>query len=164
MVLPTVGKKNGHQPELEALVLEINRATLRLEDCSDRLRKHTASKSEHGSETVTRKHDELRDWVHGQLEKLTQERDMRTLEKVQSELAKQAPEHIKSVLHQGPKPALREQECNAVELALNGRLARTGLSAVCWHGASTVACIGAKDSAMSRVEGVRPVKAALRVA
>jgi hypothetical protein len=118
-----VDKKNGHQPELEALVLEINRATLRLEDCRDRLRKHTASMSEHGSETVTRKHDELResDWVHGQLEKPTQERDtcLRTFEKVQSELANQAQEHIESVLHEGPKPALGEQECNAVELALN---------------------------------------------
>ena len=31
----------------------------------------------------------------------------------------QALEHIKSVLHQGPKPALGEQECDAVELALN---------------------------------------------
>jgi hypothetical protein len=56
-----VDKKNGHQSELEALVREINRATLRLEDCSDRLRKHTASKSEHGSETVAQKHDEPRE-------------------------------------------------------------------------------------------------------
>jgi chromosome segregation ATPase len=29
----------------------------------------------------------------------------------------QAPEHIKSVLHQGPKPALGEQECSALELS-----------------------------------------------
>jgi hypothetical protein len=72
-----VDKKNGHQRELEALVLEINRATLRLEDCSDRLRKDTASKSDHWSETEARKHDELREGegVQGQLEKLMQERD-----------------------------------------------------------------------------------------
>jgi hypothetical protein len=37
-----VDKKNGHQSELEALMLEINRATLRLEDCSDRLRETSA--------------------------------------------------------------------------------------------------------------------------